>query len=209
LVATHRLGQVAPTGDAARPHRHEPGLDALERRRIAPGLERSVAALHGDRAARHRHVEHGGAARRHRRADLARHRRADGGHLDEEGAGAEAGHDPVGAEGDGAQRRVVGDHAERGLGRLGDGARRGGRAQAGAREIARLVRRAVPADDRVPRGQEARRQAAAHRAEADPAEGRHQSPPVTAIAVISSLQRGCVARRDTSTVVVVGRWSPR
>ena len=31
----------------------------------------------------------------------------------------------------------------------------------------------------------------------------------TAIAEISTLQFGCVARRDTSTVVVVGRWSAR
>src|SRR5207244_4482215 len=52
---------------------------------------------------------------------------------------------------------------------------------------------------------------ATHRAEPDETERRHQPLPssTTAIALISSLHRAWVARRDTSTVVVVGRWPPR
>src|SRR5262249_56046323 len=53
--------------------------------------------------------------------------------------------------------------------------------------------------------------AAAHVAEPDEADRSHQPLPssATAIALISILHRACVARRDTSTVVVVGRWPPR
>ena len=56
----------------------------------------------------------------------------------------------------------------------------------------------------VRRGQQAPREAAAHGAEPHEADAGHYSS-ATAMAVISSLQRGCVARRETSTVVVVGR----
>src|SRR2546422_7415220 len=37
----------------------------------------------------------------------------------------------------------------------------------------------------------------------------HHAPSATAIALISSLHRVCVASRETSTVVVAGRWPPR
>src|SRR5438034_1401442 len=59
--------------------------------------------------------------------------------------------------------------------------------------------------------EQAVRYAAPHGAEPDEAERRHQPSPssATAMALISTLHRGWVARRDTSTVVVVGKWPPR
>src|SRR5262249_32980380 len=93
-----------------------------------------------------------------------------------------------------------------------------------------LARRAVVAHHRMAGGEEATGHTSAHGAQSDEAERGHgfrrirrgrglarrarRGPPearadTTAMALIPSLHRAGVARRDTSTVVVVGRWPSR
>src|SRR5204863_1289860 len=78
-------------------------------------------------------------------------------------------------------------------------------------KVLRFLRRPVVAGHPVAGIEEALREPAAHAAETNEREVQicHQRPSVTAIALISILQRACVASRLTSTVVVVGRWPSR
>ena len=172
-----------------------------------------------------------------RPASCARDAGADRAHLHPRGSRPEPRDHAVGTVGDGGERAGVGDHAEDHVRRLRDAARGGGELHAGGDERLGLGRRAVVADERVARVEEAQRHAAAHGAEADEAERGHErrgrglpgtrraarardgvtamaararrarggAASATAIAEISTLQFGCVASRDTSTVVVVGR----
>src|SRR5881409_2209917 len=123
----------------------------------------------------------------------------------------EPGDHAVGAERDRAERGAVRHHAEDRVRGLGDGARGFQEHEPGLDQGARLLGSPVVADDLAAGREEPLRHAAAHRAEPDDAHRRHQRPPssATAIALISSLHRAWVARRDTSTVVVVGTWPPR
>src|SRR5207245_7110885 len=77
-------------------------------------------------------------------------------------------------------------------------------AHPGVGEPARLLARAVVADHAVTPVEEPLRHAPAHHPEPDEAERHRGSASATAIALISSLHRGCVARRDDSRVVGIG-----
>src|SRR5215510_12636454 len=132
-------------------------------------------------------------------------------HLRPDGARPQPGDHAVGAERDRAQRGAIRHHAQDGVRGLRDGARRLLEHEAGLDQRASFLGGPVVADDLAPRRQEPLGHAAAHRAEPDEAHRRHQLPAssTTAIALISSLHRAWVASRETSTVVVVGRWPPR
>src|SRR5262249_35221021 len=92
---------------------------------------------------------------------------------------------------------------------VGSGTARGGlrEREAGGDERPSFLGCPVVAHDAAAGVEQPLGHAATHRAQPDETDGGHQprASSATAIALISSLHRGCVARRETSTVVVVGR----
>src|SRR5215470_732857 len=143
--------------------------------------------------------------------ELARDAGTHRAHLRPDGARPQPGDHAVGAERDRAQRGAVGYHAQDRIRGLGDGPRRLLEHETRLDQRASFLGSPVVADDFAPRRQKPLGHAATHRAEPDEAHRRHQLPAssTTAIALISSLHRAWVANRETSTVVVVGRWPPR